>query len=133
MNRKTIDAWLSPSHSHTIEKIGMRSKVVVKQNGGMAGGQTTYFGIITPCKRKGFSSFVTVTMTEKNMSIDVNPTEIVKIEDVQVWKETILHTNGSFPSPAITVFYTRNIDKIIPSGVLDHGNNSSQFEKCGLV
>lgn len=123
----TLESWLSPVISHKVEKVGERSHIIVNTTGGMAGGIIHYYGIISSCKRKDFKGFITVTMTEQDKSIDINPTYVRSIEDIIVWKETIVHNNPNYKGDQIHYFATnKHIDDICTCKLFEHENS----KKC---
>jgi hypothetical protein len=120
ITRIKVDRWLSgndKNNRHTIERIGKVSEVVVKQ----LARQVCYYGSVSPCKRKGFNKFITVTTPISKRSVGLNLINIVQIEDVVAWKETINHDNNSFKSPQIRYFYTGEDIDVITSG--NHGHD----------
>jgi hypothetical protein len=122
-------SWLAPVISYQGEKIGQRSYVVVNTNGGMAGGSLRYFGIISPCKRKGFKGFITIKLTETNKEVDINPTSVRSIEEVMVWKEKIVHNNPNYKGDRIKYFATGlNIAHILFTNVLSLEENSQKHK-----
>lgn len=114
----TLDFPFSPCISHTFRKIGIRSKVTHHNFGGFAGGESNYFGLTRSCNRLGFTNFITVDMSESGRSLDLNPSDITKVETVILWEETIYHDNPYCEEKHIvSYFYTStDIEQVKSSG-----------------
>jgi hypothetical protein len=129
----TLHPHISPLVSYKVEKSGVVMHVVLNGGGGMGGSREHFYGLVEVDEDGNIviakDGLFPIQMLISDRTVRLNPAYIGNVEIVQLWKETIEHTNNGCgsPSPTESYFVAHRDTKIKTANRHDHEKSAEKI------